>query len=37
MKIVWITRSTGRVYVGGNFITYAHKDTNNNITYSDQF
>lgn len=37
MKIVWVTKTTGRVYVSGNFIAYAHRDTDNNITYSDQF
>lgn len=32
MKIVWYTKSSGRVYVDNIWVANAHKDNNGNIT-----
>lgn len=38
MKITWITDTTGRVYVNGNFIGYAHKEKESGkVIYNSTF
>lgn len=37
MKIVWITANTGRAYVNGNLIAYAHKKEDGTVYYNSIF
>lgn len=37
MKIVWITSTTGRAYVDGNLIAYAHKKEDGTVYYDSIF
>lgn len=37
MKIIWVTQTTGRAYVNGNLVAYAHRDSQGNVTYNSRF
>lgn len=37
MKITWITATTGRAYVNGNFVGYAHKKEDGTVYYNSIF